>query len=88
MEAKIIYIDKHYFGLDKNGEITYDISKMDRKRDVALMTWNNYDRIIEEDYTIYIYKNPNREDGLWMPTEPMAFIKYGFINRVVEIKNV
>ena len=87
MKAKIIYIDKWFFGFDENGEITYDEKKMDRRRDVALMTWNNYNRIINEDYTIYIYKNKDREDGLWRPIEESSFRQYGYMNRVVEIKN-
>ncbi|MBK7362856.1 MAG: hypothetical protein IPJ01_11210 [Micavibrio sp.] len=84
MKAKIIYIDKHYFGFCKDGKITYDLALMDRKRDVALITNNNWERLLTEDYTIYLYKNPNRQDGLWVSQE---FVKYGFMNRAVEIKN-
>ncbi len=87
MEAKIIYIDRHYFGIDKNGEVTYDIEKMDRRREVSLITWSSYDMLIREGYTIYIYKNPNREDGLWRPICADSFLKHGFVNRGYEMKN-
>ncbi len=88
MKSKIIYIYKHYFGFDKDGKVTYDDKEWDRKREVAFITNNNWERLLNEDYTIYVYKNPNSEDGLWMPTESSSFIKYGFMNRGFEIKNV
>jgi len=85
MKAKIVYIDKWFFGFDKLGEIIYETGLMDKRRDVEFITTSSFKRIVDEDSTIYIYKNPEREDGLWAC--PGFFVEYGFVNRGVQIYN-
>jgi hypothetical protein len=65
--VKIVNINNYCFGLDKeSGEITYDIDRWDRRREVAFMTDNNYYRTLESmSGTMYVYNNPKTTDGLW-----------------------
>jgi aspartate carbamoyltransferase catalytic subunit len=63
MKAKIVYIDKWFFGFDKSGEIAYETGLMDKRRDVEFITTSSFKRIVDEDSTIYIIRIQKEKMG-------------------------
>jgi hypothetical protein len=65
--GRLIEIEKPYFGVDKNGEITYERSEIEKDDFyyVEYATMSNIKELLAEGYTVLYYRNPDRKNGLW-----------------------
>ena len=66
--GQVIQIKKPYFGIDKNGEITYKREEITGHPDffyVEYATLTQIKRMFAHGYCIMYYNNPNNKNGLW-----------------------
>jgi hypothetical protein len=89
-----IEIDKHYFGFDEDGKITYDSSKMMNRHlgfkerikpyEVEFCKRKDIERFISDGNIIYLFKNKYCKDGLWHHFSIGSCVEYNY--RIVYLK--
>lgn len=72
----IIELKQPQFNIETDGSITYDI-KSNRSKSVEFITDSSYALAMRSDCTLYLYKNPNTEDGLWPCFPARSGISFG-----------
>ena len=95
-DFEYIEIDKHYFGFDENGDVTYDCNKMMNRNlefkekcepyVAAFCRKKAIQMYISDGHTIYLFKNKDSRDGLWHRFCPGDTAEYNY--RMVNLKKL